>query len=823
LIRSHRFDRFELSPAERQLRADGQSVPLGARAFDVLLALVEHRDRVLTKDDLLSMVWPGLVVEEANVQVQISALRKLLGPSVIATIPGRGYRFTARLEQGATASAEPAPAPMAEPAPAAAAPPTAHNLPQPRTHFIGRESALADGARLLASARLLTFTGIGGSGKTRLALQLAQQQVEHFADGVWFVDLAPLQDGQRVAAAVAAALGVREEAGTPVIDRLTTQLVARRLLLVLDNCEQVADSAAEVADSLLTACAGLKIVATSRESLRLTGEQIVPVRPLTLPASSGDTAPQDAEAVQLFVDRARLVLPDFQLDAGNAEAVGDICRRLDGIALAIELAAARVRMLSVAEIRLRLDDRFRFLQSGSRALPRHQTLHAALQWSYDSLSEPEQRLLCELTVFAGSCSLEAVVAVCDVEDAHAAIELLGSLHDKSLLLVEHGSGAGGAPRYRLLETVRQYVQQRFDETGAAWVATRDRHLQHCAVMCEAALEELRGPLQGQWMARLRLEQENLLAAHAWCAHSAVGVASGLRLVGGLAYYWLNSGQLERGYVLAEAVLAQAGEDAEAGEVLWRCRAMHALGMIAFRMGRYEDTLQVSDRCLGLARSLDDTVQLANALSLRGKGLHSSGQLALALACSQESCAVARTLGKSVRLSAALNNLAEVHRSLGNVAEAEAAYVESIALTRELRYAGGCYVALCNLTRLLVNAGRAERARFMLLESWELLLDAGLKGLSKDLLDCTAGLAALRREDATAARFGGAALARLDEAGIQREPVDEAFIAPLIARVKARMGESAFEAAHAGGHALDADASLAEVKQWLDKEPPPASA
>lgn len=813
-MRSHRFDRFELTPAERQLRADGQPLVLGARAFDLLLALVEHRDRVVTKDELLDLVWPGLVVEEANVQVQISALRKLLGPAAIATVPGRGYRFTARLEE-----------PGAETAPPKVAPRVLHNLPQPRTHFIGREAALADGERLLDDARLLTLTGVGGCGKTRLALQLAQRRIDRHADGVWFIDLAPLQDGERVAAAVAAVLDVREEAGTPVVDRLAAQLAARALLLVLDNCEHVVEAAADMAEALLGACPRLQIIATSRESLHVAGEQILQVRPLTLPASAEPGAMAGSEAVRLFIDRARLTVPDFDVDVGNAAAVGEICRRLDGMALAIELAAARVRLLPVAEISARLDDRFRFLHGGARALPRHQTLEAALQWSFDSLSSAEQQLLGEMSVFAGGCSLEAALAVCGVTarpdgsgtDAFAVMELLGSLQDKSLLVVDRAAPpvGDGEPRYRLLETVRQYAQRRFAGPSAVLDAAHDRHLLHFAAMAEAALQALQGPQQGEWMAQLRREQENLLAAHGWSAQAADGVDAGLQLVGGLSRYWLNSGQLERGYALACEALKHAGHR---GDAIWRARALQALGTIAFRMGRYDEALQAADGCLALARASNDTLQLTHALSLRAKGLHSTGQLELALACSEEACATARTLGKTVRLSAALNNLAEVHRSLGHLAEAEACYGESIALTRELRYAGGCFVSLCNVTRLLVGAGQPERARATLLESWDLWSAASLKGMSKDLLEGSAGLAALLQENTLAARFGGAALARLEEAGIQREPVDEAFIAPLLAQVREHLGAAAYADAHDAGHSLSAESAMAEVRAWLAHEP-----
>jgi hypothetical protein len=304
------------------------------------------------------------VVEENNLHVQVSALRKLLGADAIATIAGRGYRFTARLAAQATGLAGGLAKPVAPPS----------NLPQPRTRFIGREAALADCARLLATSRLVTLSGIGGCGKTRLAQELARQQLDAFADGVWFVDLAPLQDGERVAAVVAATLGVADIDGASLEPRLAEHVATRRLLIVLDNCEHVIDAVVAVVETLLAAGPSLQLVATSREAFGIAGERIYPVRSLALPASAELEAIRAAEAVRIFVDRARLVEPGFALDGANAPVVAEICRRLDGIALAIELAAAHVAILSVDEIRTRPGDRFRLLTGGGRALPRHQTL-----------------------------------------------------------------------------------------------------------------------------------------------------------------------------------------------------------------------------------------------------------------------------------------------------------------------------------------------------------------------------------------------------------------------------------------------------------------
>ena len=794
-----RFGPFELRPAARLLLVDGVPAALGGRAFDVLMVLFERRAGPVSKAELLQTVWPASVVEENTLQVHVSALRKVLGPMAIMTIPGRGYRFTAPLE-AADGAPEPRSCPPAPP----------HNLPLARTRFIGREASLAQCLRLLQDVRLLTLTGIGGCGKTRLALQLAQHQLPTCPDGVWFVDLAPLREPPHVIAAVAMALGVREDAGRPLLDRLCAHLATRHTLILLDNCEHVIDAAAAVADTLLAACAELQIIATSREGLGVAGEQIVPVRPLSLPSAPDLATVQGAEAVRLFVDRAGLAMPDFAIDEHNASAVADICRRLDGIALAIELAAARVAMLPVAEISARLDDRFRFLTGGSRAVPRHQTLQAALAWSHDTLPRPEQQLLRRLAVFAGGCTLAAATEVADAGDEYTVLALLQRLHDKSLLVVHQAGDA--PPRYRMLETVRQYAQERLAEAGEA-DTTRDRHLRCFVALAELALAQVQGPRQGDWMLLLAQVQEDLLAAHHWCQHTAAGPHAGLRLVACLWRYWVASAQLERGHALAAQALAAAPADADP---LWHARAHWAMGQIAFRMGRYDETRAQAERGLALAVTVNDAEQITLSLSLRAKWLHASGQLEQARLHYEQACAVARTLASPFWLGAALNNLAELHRGVGQLDAAQACYEEAIAISRRLQSPEGTFVPLCNLARLSVAAGKLERARTLLLESLHLAADAELKGMGEDLLEVTAGLASARQAYTTAARFSGAAMARMQAGGSQREPVDEDFIAPWIARAKAALGGAAFAQAEAQGGLLAPEAVIVEVRCWLER-------
>lgn len=803
-----RFGHFELHPAERMLRVRGERVALGSRAFDLLLVLAQRHERLLTKQELLDLVWPGLVVEEHNIATQISTLRKLLGAGVITTLPGYGYRLTA--------ARDPVPSvPATSQVPSAPAP-QRHNLPKPRTRFIGREAALTDLARLLTSTRLLTLTGIGGCGKTRLALQLAQQLRSAFADGVWFVDLAPLKDAERVTSACAAVLGLREMGDRPLMQRLLEHLAARHTLLVLDNCEHVIEGVVTVVEALLSSGAGSAdgagtsgtvILTTSREGLGVAGEQIYPVRSLSLPATAELSAVQSAESVRVFVDRARLAWPDFEVSSDNASAVVEICRRLDGIALAIELAAARVPMLPVAEIAARLDDRFRLLTGGSRALPRHQTLHAAMQWSYEQLAPPEQRLLCAMSVFASGWTLQAAAEVAPTADEYEALALLTVLHDKSLLVVDR-SESGVPPRYRMLETVRQYAMERLHERGEGEGA-RGRHAAHYVGWAEAAEPQVRGLDQDAWISRFRQEHENLIAALSWCSEGAIDAQSGLRLAAATNFYWIWNGVVD-GYRLTLAALAH---DVRAADTPARVGALRAAACLSLFRGRYDESLDHAQAALAAARRIGEPQLLARALDGVGSALNTAGRLDEALQCREEALALTRQLGDARWLSARLNGLAESRRSAGQLDEAEAHYREALAVAREQGGRLGIVVVLDNLIRVQVAKGRPELARPLALECLPLV--RGQK-IGVDLLEAAVGLAACMAEHERAARFWGAADQTLKAWGYQHQPVDIEHTAPLIASSRRALGDAAFEAAEATGRALSFDAAILELEQWLDR-------
>ncbi len=792
-----RFSHFELNPAERVLRVRGEPVTLGSRAFDVLLVLAQRHERLVTKQELLDLVWPGLVVEEHNIATQIGNLRKLLGASAIATLPGYGYRLTAR----------PLTPPVAAPLPSPTQRPR-HNLPDPRTRFIGREAALADLARLLPATRLLTLTGIGGCGKTRLALQFAQQQREAFADGAWFVDLAPLNDAERVAATCAAVLGIHEESDRPLMAPLLEHLSARRTLLVLDNCEHVLDGVVALVDAVLRGSTGTAILATSRECLGVGGEQIYPVRSLSLPGSADLPAVQAAESVRVFVDRARLALPEFEVDTCNAAPLAEICRRLDGIALAIELAAARATMLPVAEIAARLDDRFRLLTGGNRALPRHQTLQAAMQWSYELLTAKEQRLLRQVSVFAGGWTLAAAAEVAQITDEYEALALLTALHDKSLLVVDRFD-AGRRPRYRMLETVRQYAVARLDECSEA-EAARGRHAAHYVAWVEGAEPHARGPDQDAWVDRFRQEHENLIAALGWCSEGMGDAQPGLRLAGASNFYWIWNG-VEQGYRLTLAVLEH---DVAAADTPARVSALRGAARLSLFRGRYDESLAHAQAALAAARRIGALQPLAQALDEVGSALNTLGRIDEALQCHEEALGLARRLGDRWPMLTLLNALAESRRSAGQLDEAEKHYREALAVAREQGGRLGIVVVLNNLIRVEVAKARPEAARPLALECLPLVRD---QKVGVDLLEASVGLAACLADHEQAARFWGAADQALKDWGYRHQPVDTEHTAPLIASSRRALGDAAFEAAEAAGRALQFDAAMLELELWLQRE------
>ena len=658
---------------------------------------------------------------------------------------------------------------------------------------------------------MLTLVGLGGIGKTRLSLHVAADAMVDYPDGVWFVELAPLADKRLVPQAVASVLGVREEAGRPVLEALLKYVKDRRLLLILDNCEHLVHACAELATQLLQSGPHVKVLASSREHLRVTGETSFPVPALAVPdlyENFKHTTLEQYAAAQLFIDRTVAVQPAFEVTTSNAAAVAEICHRLDGIPLAIELAAARVRALSVEQIAARLEDRFRLLTSGNRtALPRQQTLRALIDWSYDLLTERERVLLRRLAVFAGGWTMEAAEAVGAGGELSAkdVLDLLTHLVEKSLVASDAEGG-----RYRLMETVRQYAQERLNEAGEG-DEVRTRHLAFYLALVEKADSSLRGPDAGVWLSRLDLDGENLLSAHAWCDRAEDGADLGLRLAHSVKRYLATRGLFALGHRATVEALARPGAQQRNSA---RSRGLFDAGQLGYFMGRYGEARGYLEESLSIAREIGDSKRVAMVLQPLGMASIGQGDSGTARRYLEEALALARGLENKHQVAAALNALALLHRVEGNLDTAEPLYEQVLALARELGDRESIAIGLLNLAMVSIGRGSRDRAVEMLLEVHAIAGEIGSKPVGQSVLEVSAGLAALRNDWARAVAFFGAAESQAGQTGLHRDPADEAFLAPLIAKARDALGAVAFAEAEASGHAFTYEEVMAQVRAWL---------
>jgi predicted ATPase/DNA-binding winged helix-turn-helix (wHTH) protein len=597
------FGAFRLRRGQRALLRGEEDLAIRGRPFDLLVALVENRDRVIGKDELMEIVWPGRIVEDGNLTVHIAGLRKLLGPGVIATVPGRGYRFVAHLAADSRPPAREA---------AVAAP--AGNLPQPLSRLIGRDREVERTVSCLETDRMVTLVGPGGVGKSRVAIAAAQRLRDAFPDGVWLVDLAAVAAADAVPAAIAAALGI-EIHGADRLQGLAAALATRQVLLVLDGCEHLLAPAALAAEALLRGCPGLRLIATSRESLRVEGEVLHRLDPLSVPETiegAGAAAVSLAPAAELFLERARAANVDFALTDENAATLLAICRRLDGIPLAIELAAARLATFDLDHLAARLDDRFSYLTGGRRtALPRHQTLAATLDWSYQLLTAEEAVVLCRLAVFVGGFTLEAAEAVAATETlaAEAVFEAISNLVAKSLVSIQQ---AGDATRYRLLDTTRAFVRQKLQDGDEA-NAVAARHAQYFRALLEQAQQSWAIRSTADWLATYRQEVDNIRAALDWTFSPDGDLACGISLASAAVGLMFDLGLLETCRTTAERALA-ALTTAPGWDLREELRLQTALGaLMVYVEGPGEAARQPWLRSLELARKVGDRQAEARAL------------------------------------------------------------------------------------------------------------------------------------------------------------------------------------------------------------------
>jgi len=688
---------------------------------------------------------------------------------------------------------------------------TPNNLPQQVTTLVGREREIAEVKRLLTTTRLLTLVGAGGIGKTRIALHAAAEVMDDYANGVWFVDLAPLSDVRLVPQTVATALGVAEEAGSTYTDALVHFVKDKQLLLVLDNCEHLLHACADLATHLLRAGAELRILAASREALRVAGETSYPVPALSVPDARVSVTLETLrhyEASRLFVERAAAANPRFQPTAANAASIADICRRLDGIPLAIELAAARVRALPVEAIDARLSDRFRLLSGGDQtALPRQQTLRALIDWSHDLLTEPEKVLLRRLSVFAGGWTLESAEAVCGggALAEGDVLDLLAHLVDKSLVAMD----ADGA-RYRLLESVRAYARERLEASGEA-PDIRSRHLDHFVRFAEEMRPALNGPERPRALARYDAERENLVDAYGWAASSQGGGEKGLRLAHASGSYLFIRGQPGMALRISQDALSRP--DAQAPTPA-RCRTLFDVGQQLCFTGSYAEAQPHLEECLAIARASGDQAMVARVLQPLGMAAFGRGDRKAARDYLAEGVELARQMGDKRELAAALTGLAQIHRVEGLLEPAEPLYDHAVALAREIGDRESVAIGLLNLAMVSIGRGVGERAAGMLREVIAIAAETGSKQVGQCALDVSAGLGAWCGEWERAALYFGAAQAQVDETGLKRDPADEAFLLPLIGRAREELGPSAFEQAERLGRGRSYDEAIDEARSWL---------
>jgi predicted ATPase/DNA-binding CsgD family transcriptional regulator len=736
--------------------------------------------------------------------------------------------------------------------------PSPTNLPLQVNRFIGRDRELTAVRELLLTTRLLTLAGAGGSGKTRLALQVATDLLEEFEHGVWWVELAARSDPLLVPQAVASALGIPERADRSLTEALADVLRPKQLLLVLDNCEHLLAPCAQLIETLLRTCSQLRVLVTSREALTITGETIWLVLPLRVP-DTYQLPPIEGlltyEAVELFIERARSVRPSFTLTPENAPAVVQVCRRLDGIPLAIELAAARVRALSVEQIVARLDDAYRLLTGGSRsALPRQQTLRAAMDWSYDLLSAHEQACFRRLSVFAGSFSLEAAEAICAAEqgEAYDVLDLLSSLIDKSLVLVEQRSGTA---RYRLLETIRQYGQDKLQEFAEAEQVRRS-HRDWYAHLAEQAESEALEARQQRVFDRLEAEHDNLRAALGWSLEQQEAETAA-RIGAGIHRFWLLRGYMSEGRSFLEralagfseknavrakalnvaAILASLQDDytraralveeslalsRELGESKQTGYALYILGRLARIEGNYAAAVTFLEESLSLFRELRRNDDIALVLSDFGLTVLYLGEAERATALCEQSLALSRELGDPRGIASWLANLAIVTLARGDDQRAKELCDESLAIRKALGYKGGCAHTLTILGRIALKQGAYERATACYKESVTLSQETGGQEGIATALEGLAAVAGAQGQPVRAARLYGFAESLRTLLGAPLPPIDRPAYQHTVAALRAQLDEPSFLNAWTAGQALTLEEAIAEAVQVKAREyvPPP---
>jgi predicted ATPase/DNA-binding CsgD family transcriptional regulator len=653
-----------------------------------------------------------------------------------------------------------------------------------------------------SDTRLVTLTGPGGIGKTRLALAVAEQLRGAFSDGIWFISLAPIADHQLVIPTVAHALGIEERANQPTIERLIGHLRERQALLVLDNVEHVVAAGPQIAQ-LLTACPALAVLATGREPLRLHGEHQYLVPPLELPAMDGrqsDSALIASDAVRLFIERAAESSPGFLLTKLNEPVINEICRRLDGLPLALELAAARIKVLSPDDLLARLDQPLKVLAGGPRDAPaRQQTMRDTLQWSYDLLTPDERQLFRRLSVFAGGCTLAAVEATASHDDVLAT---LSSLVDKSL--VRRVDQPGQLARYDMLEPVRQFALERLNDNGDEAARTRRQHAGYFLSLAEGLNERADGPDGPLLFERIESEHDNLRAALR-CLHDSAAVEDGLRLVGELCVLWIQRGYIDEGQAHAETFLNLPGA---AQRTVARARALWSLSWLRLQRGEHESALPSIDESRAIAEACGDRSGLAQALFVRGLCCFRRGDADAAQSDWERALPLFRELGEEAMVVRVLVHLGKLAHRDGDLKRSCIIIEEALTLARAGDLKMVTALALGALGIVAEQEGDAERSAALYGERLALYHELGIPRGVAESISLIARLARRRRQlEQAACLFGAASVLREQSGSSWYDEMDYLDLEEELSALRSRLPDAAFQSAWGRGRAMPADDAI----------------
>jgi predicted ATPase len=690
-------------------------------------------------------------------------------------------------------------------------------LPASNTSFVGRASELERYRHLVKPGSLVTLTGPGGAGKTRLAIALAQRIEPEFPDGAWFVDLVAVSDGARAVEALATVLGIQNDASRPLFDQITQRLGSATALLLLDNCEHLSAPLAPLMRDLLAACPGISILATSRAPLQAEGEQAVRVDPLPVPSESEIEDPEvlaRCPSVCLFLERAMESNPGMVTDADALQKAGEICRRLEGLPLAIELAAARVRVLSLEEISTRLDRQLQLLRDNTgRMPPRHSALHAAIDWSVGQLRPDESRMFRALAVFAESWDLAAAAYVCGADEFEA-LDLLSSLSDKSLATVL--PSRGGSTRYRFLEPVRQFARDALTRSGED-ITARRRHLDFFLALAEEAEPHLYESEQGRWLERLAVEHANMLAALDACHEDPEGLTRGLRLAAALGRYWHVRGYAELGMAQLDRLLERPGNDDSSAP---RGRAIAVAGALASWRGDLGRAITHLRDALARFRDLSDRKGEARVLLALGPALCETGDIEGGQALCEEALVAARDAGDLRGVATTLVNLGVLAYGRGDRAGAHRLFGEAVELHRQSGDRVTLALALGNRSALSVQLGNFSAARAELAEALQLSLDldAVLAGVAA--IGTASMLAVTRGEPADAAWMLGAATGCVETCGLNLSRSQRHQLDQLVAQVRMSLDPARFDQAWTNGREMSFPDAAARVVAWLTSRTDP---